>query len=99
MLVTRNIITERGRSSMRLEPPMWDMLCELCEREGRDMSDLIRQISPGDEPGRTSAVRVFIARYFHDAATDEGHELAGHMLGSVVPIPKVGRRSTMSKAA
>ena len=36
-LINRNIVAERGRTSMRLEPELWDMLAEICEREAHDM--------------------------------------------------------------
>jgi predicted DNA-binding ribbon-helix-helix protein len=78
-LVNRNVVAERGRTSMRLEPELWDMLSEICEREARDMSTLVRQIEAGGHVGgRTSAVRVYIANYFHSAATEVGHASAGH---------------------
>jgi predicted DNA-binding ribbon-helix-helix protein len=81
-LVNRNVVAERGRTSMRLEPELWDMLSEICEREARDMSTLVRQVeAAGHAGGRTSAVRVYIANYFHAAATKAGHVAAGH--GSV----------------
>src|ERR1700730_10706494 len=78
-LVNRNVVAERGRTSMRLEPELWDMLSEICEREARDMSTLVRQIeSAGHAGGRTSAVRVYIANYYHKAATEVGHAGVGH---------------------
>jgi predicted DNA-binding ribbon-helix-helix protein len=64
---------------MRLEPELWDMLSEICEREARDMSTLVRQIeAAGHSGGRTSAVRVYIANYFRDAANEIGHAAVGH---------------------
>ena len=78
-LINRNVVAERGRTSMRLEPELWDMLTEICEREARDMSTLVRQIeAAGHAGGRTSAVRVYIANYFHLAANEVGHAGAGH---------------------
>jgi predicted DNA-binding ribbon-helix-helix protein len=78
-LVNRNVVAERGRTSMRLEPELWDLLSEICERESRDMSSLVRQIeAAGDAGGRTSAVRVFVTTYFYAAATEAGHATAGH---------------------
>jgi predicted DNA-binding ribbon-helix-helix protein len=78
-LLTRNIVTARGRTSMRLEPELWDALREVCRRE---------EISPGDvvkaaekqfrRAGRTSAVRVHLLQYFRAAATEQGHTTAGH---------------------
>jgi predicted DNA-binding ribbon-helix-helix protein len=78
-LVNRNVVAERGRTSMRLEPELWNMLSEICKREAQDMSTLLRQIeAAGHTGGRTSAVRVFITNYFRNAATEVGHAEAGH---------------------
>jgi predicted DNA-binding ribbon-helix-helix protein len=78
-LVNRNVVAERGRTSMRLEPELWDMLHEICEREAQDMSTLVRQVeAAGHAGGRTSAVRVYVAAYFYKAATEIGHAGAGH---------------------
>src|SRR5581483_10352866 len=78
-LINRNVVAARGRTSMRLEPELWDALLEICERENQDMSTLVRQVEQaGHEGGRTSAVRVFVLDYFRAAATEQGHAMAGH---------------------
>jgi len=78
-LVNRNIVAERGRTSMRLEPELWDALSEICRRERVSPSELCRRIERAGIPGgRTSAIRVYILRYFRAAATDAGHDAAGH---------------------
>jgi predicted DNA-binding ribbon-helix-helix protein len=78
-LINRNVIAERGRTSMRLEPELWDALGEICEREDQDMSTLVRQIeAAGHTGGRTSAIRVFILNYYRAAATELGHAGIGH---------------------
>ena len=78
-LVNRNVVAERGRTSMRLEPELWDALSEICERESQDMSTLVRQVeAAGHSGGRTSAIRVYILNYFRAAATEIGHAGAGH---------------------
>jgi len=43
-LINRNVVAERGRTSMRLEPELWEMLTEICEREAQDMSTLVRTV-------------------------------------------------------
>lgn len=64
---------------MRLEPELWDALLEICDREGQDMSTLVRRVEQaGHSGGRTSAVRVYVVRYFREAATEPGHAVAGH---------------------
>ena len=78
-LVNRNIIAARGRSSMRLEPEIWEALQEICKRERVALGDLVQRVEGNkSEGGRTSAVRVFAFQYFRVAATDEGHVAAGH---------------------
>ena len=78
-LINRNVVAERGRTSMRLEPELWDALLEICDREGQDMSSLVRRIEQiGHSGGRTSAVRVFVMSYFRVAATEAGHGACGH---------------------
>jgi predicted DNA-binding ribbon-helix-helix protein len=78
-LVNRNVITEGGRTSMRLEPELWEALLEVCQREGRDVHALIRAVDATRHAGgRTSAVRVFLLQYYRMAATETGHAAAGH---------------------
>ena len=78
-LVNRNITSTTGRTSMRLEPEVWDALRDICLRERLDLRELLRRIEgPGGEGGRTSAVRVYVLQYFRAAATEDGHRLAGH---------------------
>ena len=78
-LVNRNVVGENGRTSMRLEPELWDALREICRRETSDIGTMIRRIEAhsrtqqgggeGDGAGgRTSAVRVFIVQYFRAIA-------------------------------
>lgn len=64
-LVNRNVNASRGRTSMRLEPELWDALTEICQREHIRIGELIRRIEArGHAGGRTSAVRVFIVDYY-----------------------------------
>jgi predicted DNA-binding ribbon-helix-helix protein len=96
-LVNRNVVAERGRTSMRLEPELWEALNEICERESQDMSTLVRHVeAAGHTGGRTSAIRVFIINYFRNAATEAGHAGAGHgpiIRSRVVEMPAI--RSVM----
>lgn len=78
-LVNRNITVAGRRTSIRLEPAMWDALHQICVREGRSLSELATEINRERvESSLTAAIRVFLLRYFSAAATDEGHRLAGH---------------------
>jgi predicted DNA-binding ribbon-helix-helix protein len=78
-LVNRNVVAGRGRTSMRLEPELWDAMLEICRREAIDASELVRRIEAlGHAGGRTSAVRVFLLEYFRRAATEAGHLAVDH---------------------
>ncbi len=83
-LVNRNIVAGRGRTSMRLEPELWDALLEICRRESIDPGQLVRRVEEqGHAGGRTSAVRVYLLTYFRVAATEDGHAQAGHGGGEI----------------
>ena len=78
-LVNRNIVAARGRSSMRLEPEIWEALQEICRRERVGLGDLVQHVEgKGPEGGRTSAIRTFAFLYFRAAATEQGHSDASH---------------------
>lgn len=92
-LKSQNIMIGSHRTSMRLEPSMWDALEDIARRERLTIHDLCglikerltrQQAIRGEtdsEVTLTSAVRVFIAAYYRRACTDEGHQRAGHGLG------------------
>jgi predicted DNA-binding ribbon-helix-helix protein len=78
-LVNRNVTANRGRTSMRLEPELWEALQEICERERLTLGEVVRRIEKRGHPGgRTSAVRVHVLEYFRTAATEPGHRSVGH---------------------
>lgn len=95
MLITRNVVIKGNRTSLRLEPPMWDALGEISERENITVHELCTLIDEKrGELARTSAIRVFIMSYFRAAATDEGHLLAGH--GEKIDRRRVSLRQNMN---
>lgn len=78
-LINRNVTASHGRTSMRLEPELWEALQEICERERLTLGEVVRRIEKRGHPGgRTSAVRVHVLEYFRLAATEPGHRAAGH---------------------
>lgn len=92
-LVNRNVVAGTGRTSMRLEPELWEALLEICQREDQDLHSVIRQVDACRHAGgRTSAVRVFLLQYFRSAATESGHTIAGHG-------PHVTKKSGLAEAA
>lgn len=94
-LKSQNIMIGSHRTSMRLEPSMWDALEDIARRERLTIHELCGLIkerlarqqemrgnaASDSEVTLTSAVRVFIAAYYRRACTDEGHQRAGHGLG------------------
>ncbi len=78
-LVNRNVTIDGRRTSLRLEPAMWDALEEICRREETSQHELCAKI---DErrcaSSLTAAIRVFMVTYFRAAATEVGHASIGH---------------------
>lgn len=95
-LQPRNILLHgRQRTSIRLEPSMWDALEDIARRECINVNELCSRIdlrlqeqsrrkglSPEEsDVTLTSGVRVFISAYFRAACTEAGHGAAGHGMG------------------
>lgn len=69
-LVNRNIIVGGRRTSVRLEPAMWDSLREIAAREQRTLHQLVTDIDSHREASSlTAAIRVFIVVYWRAAAS------------------------------
>jgi predicted DNA-binding ribbon-helix-helix protein len=93
-LINRNVVAERGRTSMRLEPELCDPLIEICTRERRNVNCVVRQIEASSHSGgRTSAVRVFVLGYFREAANEAGHESANHGTLDHKPLSRAVRHA------
>lgn len=97
-LLSRNVTVCGHRTSVRLEPDMWRGLIEICRREkssNHEICSLIAESKP-KETSLTAAIRVFIMAYYRAAATEDGHNRAGHGQGLIgntienitrVPLP------------
>ncbi|MHA1599747.1 MAG: ribbon-helix-helix domain-containing protein [Alphaproteobacteria bacterium] len=78
-LVNRNVFVGDRRTSLRLEPAMWDALAEISRREDVTLHQLCALIDERRQASSlTAAIRVFIVAYFRSAATEEGHASIGH---------------------
>lgn len=79
-LVSRNITVMGRRTSVRLEPEMWNALKEIAKREECTIHDIcsLIHVRKGRHSSLTAAIRVFLMLYFRSASTEEGHEKAGH---------------------
>ena len=78
-LVNRNVFVGRHRTSVRLEPAMWDALAEICQREDITLHELCELIDARRKASSlTAAIRVFALSYYRAAATEAGHAGSGH---------------------
>lgn len=67
--VCRNVTVNGRRTSIRMEPAMWEALHEICELENRSVHELCTMMDNrrGDN-GLTASLRVFITHYFRKRA-------------------------------
>ena len=96
-LLSRNITVLGRRTSVRLEPEMWNALRDVARHERCSINDLCTLVQMRKNPNTslTAGIRVFVMLYYRAAATDDGHQAAGHgnfsamqQRARVVPIPK-----------
>ena len=79
-LVSKNITILGRRTSIRLEPEMWNALKDIAGRERCSYHDICSLIHIQKKPqtSLTAAIRVFLLLYYRAAVTEEGHMRAGH---------------------
>ena len=82
-LVIRNVSVHGHRTSIRLEPQIWDSMTEICRREFCTPHDVCSYVAERKPPhgSLTSSLRVFILNYFRTCATEDGHHRTGHGQG------------------
>lgn len=75
-----NLTVAGKRTSVRLEPQMWEALHQVARREQSTIHEICTIIAAKKEAGTslTAAIRVFLMLYFKAAATEDGHIRAGH---------------------
>ncbi|CAN0531622.1 unnamed protein product [Laminaria digitata] len=68
-LVTRTVTVSGRRTSVRLEPDLWEALRDIAARENRSMHEICSDIDRTRDGTRlTSAMRIYIVNYFRSAA-------------------------------
>lgn len=79
-LISKNITVRGHRTSIRLEPEMWDALKDIASRESTTIHNICSLISmrKDHDTSLTAAIRVFLMLYYRAATTTEGHFRAGH---------------------
>lgn len=91
-LVARSVKLFGQATQIRLEPSYWEALDEICRREDLTVDELCSDLKDRlDSQTRRSrsalsvslsnALRVFIVGYYRKAATEKGHDRAGHGRG------------------
>ena len=90
-LVTRTVTLFGQPTPLRLEPSYWEALDDICHREDLTVDELCSDLkdrldsqsrrSRGVAVSLANAVRVFIVGYYRKAATEKGHDRAGHGRG------------------
>jgi predicted DNA-binding ribbon-helix-helix protein len=79
-LMSRNVRLPTHRTSFRPDPFTWQALQEIAARENVTVHELCSAIDKVKPRGvsLTAAIRVAVLRYYMDAATETGHQTAGH---------------------
>ncbi len=91
-LAARSVKLFGQATQIRLEPSYWEALDEICRREDLTVdelcSDLKDRLDSQTKRSRSAlsvslsnALRVFIVGYYRKAATEKGHDRAGHGRG------------------
>ncbi|HYG87197.1 MAG TPA: ribbon-helix-helix domain-containing protein [Azospirillum sp.] len=85
--ITRNLIVNERRTSLRLEPFFWRALEDIARREEVSLPQLVSAVerrllaTVGEVGNLHSSLRVFSAEYYWRATSERGHEMAAHGLG------------------
>jgi predicted DNA-binding ribbon-helix-helix protein len=67
-LVLGNVAVAGHRTSVRLEPAIWEALQDILEREAKTLNQLVTEIDRARTASSlTAAIRVFVVRYYRDA--------------------------------
>jgi len=79
-LVSKNILVNNRRTSIRLEPEMWSALKDIAKRERCSIHELCTLVEKCKRhcSTLTAAIRVFLMLYYRAATTEDGHRTAGH---------------------
>ena len=76
-LVIRNIVVAGHRTSVRLEPVMWEALHDIARRQKRTLNDLVTEIDLSrTASSMTAAIRVYIVDFYRKAADVRDDALA-----------------------
>ena len=79
-LINKIVMVNNRRTSMRLCLKEWEALYEVCKIEKISKNRLIEMIEANKSEvlGLTYSTRLLLVSYFREAASEDGHKLAGH---------------------
>lgn len=84
-LIIRNVVVGGRRTSVRLEPAMWEALYEIARRRRLSIHALVTQIERKRNASTlTAAIRVYIVDFYRSAAA----QAAAPTLPEQAPAPK-----------
>ena len=76
-LVIRNIVVAGHRTSVRLEPTMWEALHEITHQRQTNLNELVTEIDRRrDASSLTAAIRVYIVDFYRNAVARAGAPVA-----------------------
>ncbi len=76
-LLTRNVVIDGKRTTIRLESDIWDAVDDLCKREKISRHDLCSHVEAGrDGLNRAQAIRAVVVNYFRFALLGESGSIS-----------------------
>ncbi len=86
-LVIHNVVVGRHRTSVRLEPVMWEALQDIARRQHVTLHDLVTEIDRGRTASSlTAAIRVYIVNFYRAAALSETPQQASAIEPALIPM-------------
>lgn len=79
-LKSRSVKINKRRTTIRMDDETWNALREIARRELCTVNEICDFMATRKPPelSLTVTIRVFVLRYFREAATENGHIKAGH---------------------
>src|SRR5438094_809071 len=76
-LVIHNVVVAGRRTSVRLEPVMWEALQEIVRQQETNINQLVTEIDQRrNSSSLTAAIRVYIVDFYRSAASAQGERAA-----------------------
>jgi predicted DNA-binding ribbon-helix-helix protein len=74
-LVPKNLYVDGRRTSIRLEPEMWDAITDIATRETLSINEIVSRVDRRRQDGSlTASLRVFILAYYRQLGLSQAAE-------------------------